>query len=58
MLEKLESCFERLQKLDIVPTLQNMEKLVQCLYEIRDVYNEIERLVADGHDGHNTNSSE
>lgn len=41
MLEKLEQCFERLQALDIKPTLSNMERLVQTLYDLRDVYNEI-----------------
>lgn len=41
MIEKLELCFERLQRLDIVPTLANMEILVQTLYDLRDIYNEI-----------------
>ena len=43
VLEKLNACFERLQTLDINPTLNNMEKLVQTLYDLRDVYNEIEQ---------------
>ena len=38
MLEKLEQCFEILQSLDIQPTLANMEKLVQALYNLREVY--------------------
>lgn len=42
MKEKLNACYERLQQLDITPTLSNMEKLVQTLYDIRDVYNELE----------------
>ena len=42
MKEKLNACYERLQQLDIPPTLSNMEKLVQTLYDIRDVYNELE----------------
>ena len=37
-LNKLEVCFERLQSLDIQPTLTNMEKLVQTLYDLREVY--------------------
>lgn len=43
VLEKINACFERLQTLDITPTLNNMEKLVQTLYDLRDVYNEIEQ---------------
>ena len=38
MKEKIEACFSRLQELDIMPTLPNMEKLVQTLYDLRDVY--------------------
>lgn len=38
---KLEDCFSRLQDLDIKPTLTNMEKLVQTLYDLREVYNEL-----------------
>ena len=38
MKEKIEACFNRLQELDIQPTLPNMEKLVQTLYDLRDVY--------------------
>ena len=41
MKEKLEACFERLQQLDIRPSLSNMELLVQTLYDIREVYNMI-----------------
>ena len=47
MKEKLEECFRRLQELDIKPTLKNMENLVQSLYEIRDVYNELTKLEAE-----------
>ena len=42
MKEKIEACFNRLQELDIKPTLTNMEKLVQTLYDLRDLYNELE----------------
>lgn len=41
MKEKLEACFERLQRLDIKPTQNNMEILLQTLYDLRDIYNEI-----------------
>ena len=43
MLEKLEQCFERLQSLAITPTLSNMEALLQTLYDLRDVYNELKQ---------------
>lgn len=33
----------RLQNLDIKPTLQNMEILVQTLYDLRSVYNELKK---------------
>ena len=48
MLEKLESCFERLQTLDIKPTLDNMEKLLKTLYDLREVYNELKEGAEDG----------
>lgn len=41
MKEKIEACFNRLQGLEIKPTLSNMEILVQTLYDLRDVYNEL-----------------
>lgn len=47
MREKLRDCFERLQNLDIKPTLKNMEALVQTLYDLRDVYQELERMEND-----------
>jgi hypothetical protein len=48
MLEKLNACYERLQTLDITPTLQNMEKLLQTLYELREVYQELQKGANDG----------
>ena len=48
MKEKVNACFEWLQSLDIMPTLQNMEKLVQTLYDLREVYQEMERMEKDG----------
>ena len=47
MKEKLEACFDRLQSLDIRPSLGNMEKLVQTLYDLRDVYQYFEEEDAD-----------
>ena len=48
MLEKLEKCYERLQTLNILPTKDNMEALLQTLYDIRDVYNKLKEEEADG----------
>lgn len=47
MKEKLSACFDRLQNLEIKPTLGNMEKLVQTLYDLRAVYAELERTEKD-----------
>lgn len=41
MREKLDKCFDRLQNLEIKPTLHNMEILVQTLYDLRDVYEKL-----------------
>ena len=48
MKEKIEACFERLQGLDIKPTLTNMELLVQTLYDLREVYEQLEKEENDG----------
>ena len=48
MKEKLEQCFERLQTLDIKPTLKNMETLVQTLYDLREIYNQLSEEEQDG----------
>jgi hypothetical protein len=48
MKEKLEACFRRLQELDIKPTVTNMERLLQCLYDLRDIYNELKGGADDG----------
>ena len=50
MREKIEACFRRLQTLDIRPTLENMEKLVQTLYDLREIYNRLEEEPDDGRD--------
>ena len=44
ILEKLNSAFERLQGLQIKPTVTNMESLLQSLYDIRDAYNKIKGM--------------
>lgn len=50
MKEKIEACFERLQSLDIAPTLSNMEKLLKSLYDLREVYQEL-CTEGENHDG-------
>ena len=42
MREKIKECFDRLQSLDIKPTLKNMETLLQTLYDLRNVYQQME----------------
>ena len=41
MKEKLNECFERLQRLKIDPTIDNMEILLQTIYDLREVYNKL-----------------
>ena len=40
--EKLAGCYERLQTIDIQPTKNNMEKLLQTLYDLEEIYQNIE----------------
>ena len=56
MIEKLNAAYERLQGLSITPTVSNMERLLQSLYDIRDVYNELQK--AGEVDGRSTSDSE
>lgn len=42
MLEKINACYERLQKLNIQATRENMEILTQTLYDLQDVFKELE----------------
>ena len=42
ILEKLNTVYERLQTLDIQPTKRNMEKLLQCLYDMQDIKTQLE----------------
>lgn len=41
MREKIEACFNRLQTLNIQPTKTNMEILLQTLYDLNAVYDEM-----------------
>lgn len=41
MKAKLDACFKRLQTLDIQPTKDNMEALLQTLYDMQEVYKEL-----------------
>ena len=43
MKEKIKACFERLQTLEISPTRSNMETLLQTLYDLQEVYQELGR---------------
>ena len=36
--EKIRVCYERLQKITIQATVENMEALLQTLYDLRDEY--------------------
>lgn len=48
MREKIEACFKRLQTLSILPTRDNMEKLLQTLYDLEEVYNKLKEDDVDG----------
>lgn len=48
MKEKLAACFDRLQNLQIKPTRDNMEILLQTLYDLQEVYNAMEKEEKDG----------
>ena len=43
MKEKLDRCYKRLQELDILPTKSNMEKLLQTLYDLKEIYEELNK---------------
>ena len=38
MKEKLKACFDRLQTLQLPPTKNNMETLLQTLYDLQEIY--------------------
>lgn len=42
MKEKIEACFNRLQTMTITASLDTMEKLVQTLYDLREIYQQME----------------
>lgn len=48
ILNKLNFCYDRLQSIQIAPTVTNMEKLLQSLYDIRDVYNKLKEGAENG----------
>ena len=50
MKEKLNEVYKRLQTLNLPPTQGNLETLLQCLYDLKSVYNELEAKEA-GADG-------
>lgn len=56
VLEKLSGCFDRLQNLQIKPTLGNMELLIQTLYDLRDIHKKISESEGrkDGTEGRTT----
>lgn len=44
---KIDDCYQRIQNLDIKPTLANMERLLQTLYDLREVYQALEKQEAE-----------
>lgn len=48
MKEKIAKCYERLQGMTMQMTRDNMEKMLKTLYELQEVYEELERMEADG----------
>ena len=48
MKEKISACYERLQTLDMPMTKGNMETLLQTLYDLQEIYQELERMEHDG----------
>ena len=54
MSEKIKKCYERLQTLQITPTVGNMEILLQSLYDLRSVYQELKAKEAEQNGGTET----
>lgn len=50
MKEKLNEVYKRLQTLNLPPTQGNLETMLQCLYDLKSIYNELEAKEA-GADG-------
>ena len=44
LLQKLNNSFDRLQELQIKPTLGNMEILVATMYDLKDVYTALKEM--------------
>ena len=57
MKEKIQACFDRLQGLEIRPTVSNMETLLQTLYDLREVWQELNEKETDSN-GRTTADSE
>ncbi len=57
MKEKIQACFDRLQGLEIRPTVSNMETLLQTLYDLREVWQELNEKETDNN-GRTTADSE
>lgn len=57
MKDKIQACFDRLQGLEIRPTVSNMETLLQTLYDLREVWQELNEKETDGN-GRTTADSE
>ena len=55
---KVSTCFDRLQNLQIAPTLRNMEILLQTLYDLREIYNELKARETDGTEDRATSDSD
>ena len=51
IINKLNEAYTRLQTLDIQPTQKNMEKLLQCLYDLKEAARMITEAEKDGKDG-------
>lgn len=41
MKEKLNEVYKRLQTLNLLPTQHNLETLLQCLYDLKSVHDEL-----------------
>lgn len=48
VINDLNKVYERLQTLDILPTLANMEKLLQSLYDMKEIARKLKEGATDG----------
>ena len=58
MKEKINACYERLQTLSITSTKGNMEALLKTMYELQEVYLELEGMENAGAENGSTDHSE